>query len=214
MSLERKVTVTCRKCGAESEAAVFDSINTEINPGAKQKVIDGSLFQHKCDKCGNVERLNYTTLFHDVPAKLMIYYASCESDFAEIRQSLRTLHREDNPMRAQLKGYTTRLVVSQNALMEKALIFDLGLDDKIIEIIKAVYCLDAMEKYPELEIDELLFFVDEGDKYALQFLANKPLTGEIDKKLYREIAANFRAKIDAKGSSDIIDIRWALDILK
>ena len=211
MSQTKKVKVTCSKCGAENEALIWDSINTGINPEQKQNVINGSLFINTCPECGEKDRHNYTTLYHDMQNKVMIYYACCEEDFNIVKNNLKQL---ESDFADSLKGYRIRLVVSQNALMEKALIFEKGLDDRAIEVIKAVFAIDAMEKFPELEIDELLFYITEKGKHEIQFLANRPLTGEIDDKLYRTIRGEFGAKLDALSDTYIIDMNWAFKFLK
>lgn len=211
MSQTKKVKINCSNCGEESEALIWDSINTGVDPEKKQSVIDGSLFMHTCPHCGRQSRLNYTTLYHDMQNKVMIYYACCEEDFSIVKNNLKQL---ESDFADSLKGYRMRLVVSQNALMEKALIFEKGLDDRAIEVIKAVFAIDAMEKFPDLEINELLFYITDEGKHEVQFLANKPLTGEIDDKLYRTIRGEFSAKLDALSDTYIVDTNWAFRFLK
>ena len=44
MSMERKETVTCPECGQEQDFIVWHSLNGDLDPEAKQRLLDGTLF--------------------------------------------------------------------------------------------------------------------------------------------------------------------------
>lgn len=66
MSIERKEMIICPKCGHEQEFLVWQSLNGDINPEAKQQLIDGTLFHFECEKCGDKSNVDYSMLYHDM----------------------------------------------------------------------------------------------------------------------------------------------------
>ena len=66
MSIPKKMTVKCSKCGAEIDVTVFESVNTDFAEDITEQIISGDLFNAKCDKCGFVSHLEYDVLYHDV----------------------------------------------------------------------------------------------------------------------------------------------------
>jgi len=62
MSLPKKMTVKCSKCGAEIEVTVFESVNTDYAPDIAEQIISGELFNAKCDNCGFVSNLEYCSM--------------------------------------------------------------------------------------------------------------------------------------------------------
>lgn len=58
-----------------------------------------------------------------------------------------------------IPGYRKRIVTNQNALREKAIIFENELDDRVVELIKLLYLLDVQDKFPEVNIVEGYFLV-------------------------------------------------------
>ena len=68
--------------------------------------------------------------------------------------------------------YRKRRVTNQNALREKAIIFENELDDRVVELIKLLYLFDVQDIFPEVNIVEAYFLVLEG-KYIIQFMGEK-----------------------------------------
>ena len=54
MSIPKKMTVKCSKCGAELDVTVFESVNTDYAEDITEQITSGDLFNAKCDKCGLV----------------------------------------------------------------------------------------------------------------------------------------------------------------
>ncbi|MBP5488417.1 MAG: CpXC domain-containing protein [Bacteroidales bacterium] len=110
----------CPKCGAEFAAPDLRSINIAKDPSLKDRVKDGSLFMVKCPRCGSDSLVQEPVLYHDPSQRLLIAYTSAglSSD--------------------GLEGYTCRLVGSIGELIEKVKVFDAGLDDIALELLKYV----------------------------------------------------------------------------
>ena len=112
-----------------------------------------------------------------------------------------------------IPGYRKRIVTNQNALREKAIIFENELDDRVVELIKLLYLLDVQDKFPEVNI-EGYFLVLEG-KYIIEFIGEKFLKAEIPPDLYKSIENNFAERLAAEEENQfMIDVKWANEFLK
>ena len=82
MSKHHIEKVTCPSCHHEGDFEVWDSINTVLDPEMKEKVLNQSIFLYTCSNCGEIFRLNYPTLYHQMEDLIMIYLVS-ESEVAK-----------------------------------------------------------------------------------------------------------------------------------
>lgn len=121
MASKSEISFVCPKCGQESTATVYSSIDVSREPELKASVKDGSLFVHECPFCGHKEVVAAPVLYHDPDARLLICLSS------------QLLKAESVP-----DGYIGRQVRDVSSLMEKVKIFDDGLDDVAMEMCKYV----------------------------------------------------------------------------
>ncbi len=151
MSQSTQQAVACPECGAISTATLWQSVNVTLNPELKEQVFSRELFEHTCPQCGETTHLFYPLLYHDQDRHLLIWMLPPD-ERGEV--SLDPLS-----MNAQAKIFPTyrlRLVASLNALLEKIMIFDAGLDDRAVELLKELLWQDgaADPTFPR----ELFFF--------------------------------------------------------
>ncbi len=179
MSLMRSVPITCPFCGKISNFTRWDSINTELNPEMKAAVRDRSAFRFICPECGSKSYVDYDFLSHQMEDRIMIQYASSDED-AEKFYNLFTGKTKPNKMLDTLKsGYLIRIVRSLPELLEKLAIFDAGLDDRIVKIIKLFMMLDFQTKHPDWKNISTCFFTDEG-KHFIQLFTEGKLKAELE----------------------------------
>lgn len=57
MSMEHEELVKCSICGHEDGFIIWQSLNATLNPEAKADMMGSCLFEHKCPKCGHVDRM-------------------------------------------------------------------------------------------------------------------------------------------------------------
>ena len=94
---------------------------------------------------------------------------------------------------------------------EKAAIFDLGLDDRVLEIVKLFYITNLYEQRPSAKVEKGFFFAHEG-KWYLQFMGADDLTAELDGELYQAIQKEYSERLQAEQSASI-DLEWARQFL-
>ena len=210
MSMERKETVTCPECGQTQDFIVWHSLNGDIDPDAKQRLLDGTLFRFECSNCGHESNVNYGMLYHDMTNQVMVYFVDEES----VEKTLATMNEAEKKIGLEIPGYRKRIVTDQNALREKAIIFDQKLDDRVIEIIKLIYYFNASKQVPDANISAVYFLVA-GGKYILEFIGDKTLRAEEPVEMYEEITRDFSERLEAVGDKDaLVDVRWASEFLK
>ena len=128
MSKHHTEIIKCPHCGTESEFTIWDTINAELDPLLKEKVLRAEIYRFTCPECGAMRYCTYDFLYHDTKSKVMIFFLMPESpeenyETGFIPQEL-------------LEGYTLRVVRGYDRLIEKILIFDSGLRDVAVERMK------------------------------------------------------------------------------
>ena len=135
-------------------------------------------------------------------------------DEDSVEQAIESMYGAEGKMGIEMPGYRKRVVTDQNALREKAIIFENELDDRVIEIIKLIYLANASKQFPENNIKEVYFLVADG-KYILEFIGDRPLSAEVSTSMYDSIKTDFAERLEAAGNREpIINISWASEFLK
>jgi len=155
VTISKQITLKCR-CGAESPFTVHETVNVTEDPALKRPLIDGQLWTHKCPSCGVEARVMYPMLYQDLNlaggqpgASLMLMLSFDDSfDPTELDAGM-----SDLQFLSRMSSQSTRLVRSHNELIEKIHIFESGLDDRSIEMLKAM----VRQQVPSVRERELLF---------------------------------------------------------
>ncbi len=132
MSQQHIETFTCPKCGKKSDFTLWDSINTDLNPELRDKVLDESIFIHECPECGHRSYITFGTLYHDPTNQFMLFFdhAVSNDDISEDK------FPEDEVFNLFNKNYKLRYVHGIKNLKEKIFILEEGMSDVAIELIK------------------------------------------------------------------------------
>ena len=140
MSTQIKKYLTCPKCKAAAETTLWSGITADENPEIREKIIGETFFDFKCPECGYSARFLYPCLYHDKNLKFMVYLVP------------EGLPGNPSPVGIcekfpQLSGVKKRLVGSPERLKEKVLIFEAGLDDLAVELLKLAMADVLKNKY-------------------------------------------------------------------
>ncbi len=163
-----KTSAKCSSCGNIHEITFYNGINVREEPELKDKVKDGSLFLWECPHCGKTNLVSGQVIYHDPDEKLMFWLlppgSVPEDKVAIIENSLLEASQT-------LEGYTFRRVDDAGSLIEKVNIFDSGLDDTVIEIVKYVTKMEMAQKGGghDLSDTSFKFFRIEGPDHELTF---------------------------------------------
>ena len=169
MSRAVKMMLACPACGKSGEFTSWSSLNATLDPHEKTRLLDRTLTQFTCAACGHQAQVVYPLLYHDMTNGFMVWMIPDAPGPAGAPPEALP------PGVVQKLGekYRYRLVSNLNELIEKILIFDAGLDDRIIELAKLV----AAAKLPPEKADGEIFFsslTGEGPAAMLNFAVLKP----------------------------------------
>lgn len=208
MSMERKEKITCPNCEAKNDFIVWQSLNGDIDPEAKQQLLNGTLFNFKCKKCGYESKVNYPILYHDMKHNVMIHCVPEE----EVEEAYKGFIESENAIDIKLPNYTKRIVTNHNSLREKAIIFENELDDRIIEIIKLFHLAKVSEQIPDANITDVFFYMSD-DKYFFDFLGGQRFTSEIPLTMYKDIKNMFAERLKDESDLFFVGTGWAHEFL-
>lgn len=130
-------------CGHVQAARVAESINVTRTPQARASILAGDFHGFTCAACGAALVHRGPWLYTDVERRQMISVRLPEEvdDWAAWeavaeRAFWRQYPRGGESWRADADGYRLRLVFGQWALREKLLLWDAGIDEARVEVIK------------------------------------------------------------------------------
>lgn len=163
MSTQMTEEVSCPQCGAAVQTKLWPGIDAAGHPELKARLLDETLFDWKCPECGYAARFLYPCLYHDTEREFMVYLSpngdGCSGE-VDVKKEF-----------PQLAGLTKRVVSSPEELKEKILIFDSGLDDAAVELVK--YALSGVldRKYGKKAAVGYFCYADEAqNRIGFSFL--------------------------------------------
>ena len=133
-----KTKFVCEKCKHEQVVNIFPYINFTQNPEYYALVKELDIFNIKCEKCSASTFIKYDALYLNETQKYFVYLLTDKTLVQKFRNQIRyfleTMLNKDD--KYDFNEFKTRLVFDINSLIEKFAIFELGLNDVVIEIIK------------------------------------------------------------------------------
>jgi hypothetical protein len=132
MTMHSTSPVSCPACGREQAFDVWRTLNATLNPELRDRLLSGQLTAFTCDACGHRADVVYPLLYHDMQKQFMVWFVPGEGQPESLDASLFGALGKGLG-----QGYTYRLVRTRNELVEKIRIFEDGLDDRVVELLKA-----------------------------------------------------------------------------
>jgi hypothetical protein len=116
-----------------------------LDPHEKTRLLERNLTQFTCAACGHQAQVIYPILYHDMDQALLIWMIPTGPPAAPSAEPPKSPEEFPPEIAEKLRTrYRFRLVANLNELIEKILIFDAKLDDRIVELAKLV----AVAKLP------------------------------------------------------------------
>lgn len=211
MSTQMSKDVGCPKCGAALRTQMWPGICAQENPGLRARILDETIFDWKCPECGYSAQFVYPCLYHDRERKFMVYLVpdGSEKEFQPVDVGQKF---------PQLAPVTKRVVSSPAELKEKILIFEAGLDDRAVELVKYALAGVLEEKRGKKAVRGYFSFADESEnRIGFAFFPE----GEKDPVLRRTSMDAYRKSLEIVKGQDIpasnsffpVDAVTAQDIL-
>lgn len=127
MNITSTKNLVCQKCNNAFDQLIFHNINVTNDPEFKKMIFNDTFFYFECPHCKNNFYLLYPILYHDMIQKYMLYFLPPTYHINE---------ESFNEKFSDITDINKRIVRTLDDLKEKILIFDLGLSDFAINLLK------------------------------------------------------------------------------
>ena len=216
MSSCHQEQVTCPKCGQISEAKIWDSINVQIDPAMKEQVETLEAFSFTCPHCGNEALMKYNFLYHDMDEAVMIYVVVNEEGR---RMAEDTFTERSIAVMKEKAAYRFRIVSSFEGLLEKILLADAGLDDRVVELLKIIAENQVQAQFPDFHATESRFIETAEGEQVIHLQDEQGQALDVDyaasfSELYEKLKDEFAEELEELSKDSlVIDKSWAEQFL-
>ena len=210
MSIPKRMTVNCSKCGKPLSVTVFESVNSNYADDIAMQIMTGELFDVECPHCKFVSHLEYDILYHDLRHGAMVWVVNLKSpDYMKKLTEVRTMQK--------LPYKTLRIVNDVNALKEKVSCLERNRDDRIVELCKVFCAYNLLSQRPDFDF-KVAFYTAVSGKEMIYLYDNdgNDICCELPDKAYdylKELyeGSHYAAQFD--NNYPIVDYDWAETIL-
>ncbi len=205
--------LTCESCGGKFPFTTRPAIDTGVLPSMKEMVRSGEAFLGVCPHCGAKSYYDYSFLYKERETNTILYYAASEENLQEACRLLTGYHAAV-PW-SSISSWRRRVVTSRGDFAEKLRLLDAGLDDRVMEILKALAYSSLRQKKPELAVERVQFEERNGT-YGLCIYSEGKLYMALgfDRAMYEQVKNRYASLMAAHEREDVlVDRDWALKLL-
>jgi hypothetical protein len=213
MSKPSTTSIACGACGVEAPFVAWESLNATLDPDEKDALLRGDLTRFTCRQCGWSGPVVHPLLYHDMERQFMVW----------LIPSADPEHSADRRFPEPMPGYRFRRVTNLNELKEKIYLFDEGLDDRQMEVLKLIVELRSAQT--EDRITGPLFYseqvVEEGGEPVMRFAhlaADGVKTLSVNARALTDVAGAVKELLPADGGTEgdwlVVDRAYALKIMQ
>ena len=203
-------SLKCPNCNKEFEFGTYDSINVTLNPDLKKDVLNGNIFKCRCPNCNEEGPLIYPFLYHDMEKHFMIHLESFDKE--ELNNVLKKMDDMMTDLTNDKFNYRHRLVNNIKDLIEKIIILDNDLNDKVIEMIKCMVKINLRDKH---NIDHLYFHIKDNKNLLAMIYENKYIGDwQLPDEFYNKIDILYKDNKIKDDEHNIIDEYWAINFIE
>ncbi len=218
-------SVVCPSCGAADQLEVWERIEATCNPERAAQLATGQVFLHTCPKCGAMAPLDYPVFYIDRDRHVAAFYPAGEGDLEALKQAFTQLIIKFRGIELATLGkgeFEVRLAAQRYEMVEKAAVWQAGLNDKVIELLKASLLEELAGRYPDRTFVDAQFtgiVEHEGGERAIKFALfdeqDTQGTGiQVPYAAYRTLAndVEVRTQFD-RHRTPLVDGAWAREVL-
>ena len=158
MTKINETKIDCPKCANAADFRVYGSINVDVDPQLRDQVLKDEIFKFKCGHCGFEDTLFYPFLYHDMQNRFWILIVPDKKDDASSAPELPEIAKRS------MVNYRSRMVSRVNDFKEKIFIFEAGLDDRVIEMLKLFVRKNMLDEEKRL-LQDVFFYGIEKDEH-------------------------------------------------
>lgn len=200
--------ITCPRCGQMSDFEHFASVNVTLDPELRERVFERTLSKFCCRGCKLEASVEHDLLYHDMSLGFMI----------QLDSQGRFDGEEFDRLTPLLAGSgagprLTRVVGGYNELLEKVLIFEAKLDDRLLEVLKVM----LVARQPEIADASLFFDSVSAESFKLVALKGD-MSGKLELPLssLRELSSQpaLAGRLVSQPSWGRVDREYALSMMQ
>lgn len=79
MSSQNPATVNCPACNHQQDVVIWNSLNVQVDPEAKEDLFTGKINVFKCEACAAEAGLNAEFMYHDMELQFCVQYMPPEA---------------------------------------------------------------------------------------------------------------------------------------
>ncbi len=217
MSINSKEQIKCPSCGTIQEMTVWQSITAEDSTDLKEDLLKGKVNMFRCTECGATALFPEPILYTDSSRNLMISFSPTNDAEEKVRlfEGIKKTSRESGELN-ELEDYNLRFTTAYNELLEKILIFDNGLDDKTIEVLKLLVLMQESDK-----MDNRVCMFGKADGDMIEFMVQDKKEGQLyTSRVPIETYRTVKQQLKESGVKDksfdweIVDLNYASALLR
>lgn len=213
--MKQEVKHKCQYCDHEITFNAYPVINLQSDHFLYHELFSLELFKIKCPKCNKITLVTYDLIVIDMYKKYMVYLCSSKmlgEFFNEIDSTISKLCADNEFKKAFDDVKYLRVVTNLNELLDKLLIYDYDLNDKVIELIK--YGLHKYDKIDKSKYLNICFDKLERDTLAFTCFGRadsgvQPISITIDFKYYNSVIDTLNGLPEEEKKFQYIDKVWA-----
>ena len=137
-----EIVVQCPHCGQKLEYNVSTVIDGSVDEYQKLEILNNKFFELNCGNCGRSMDMVYEFMFCDTEKNYMLYFVEesrAEGANVAVQMTQKFMEEQGGD------PGTARIVYELDDLIEKINIFDNGLDDRVVELMKYFCISHAIE---------------------------------------------------------------------
>ena len=211
MATVTKGKFKCPHCNEEFEADLYKAVDVKEDSKYRNMLINGEFFKYECPHCHKLMMAVYPMLYIDSRNNFLIQYVPHER--------LEEMHRLIIDNRNSFpKDYNFRIVTATYDAVEKMIIFENRLDDRIIECNKVIIHKAFLERYEGKVVHHIYFNVDKDKNFVFDVIVKdkegkqEVLRATFDVELYNHIYKDFRKELNEEDL--IVDYGYGLRKMK
>jgi len=177
----------CPECQASGQYTMEKRVCVTKTPQLKEDILSGSYFEWVCPGCGKHFFVDDVFLYNDDKNKFMVYLVP---GFDAQTLPVPTLLKTDNNY--DTAHSTLRVTASFIDFSEKIKILESGLNDRIVEAIKALYASVHSETWGEAVYNILFEGIGENDELNFNvFLEKDDFSFAVPRDIYNKTLSDF-----------------------
>lgn len=212
--MKQHVTIQCPVCQTEIERDIVTRIDTRHDTAEKQQLLEGTLFSFECNHCGAKRQIDHDFMYLDRDLKVVVcLIPNLETRKAEMEEILTQFMRQSTE---DLSQYSLRVVRTAATLVEKVTIFNEGLNDIVVEIVKLLTDGLFAKEHPEIEVHARYFYNHQGQSKLLYLTKHDQMLVDFHQSLvdFSEDKYHKAVREDYKGRFIVVDEHWAANLLE